>query len=138
METRFQIVGMVFIGVGLVAAAAAHPALGAPIAILGDPIFWPVDGQPAAPELPMERLFAAVAGGVMVGWGSMLVWLGRGAFVSRALLLGGAAWFVVDSTGSVLAGAPLNIVGNLAFLALMAWAASATTDRALRREARAA
>jgi hypothetical protein len=105
---------------------------------MGDPIFWPVDGLPGAPELPTERLFAAVAGGLMVGWGVMLVKLGRRASVSRALLIGGAAWFVVDGAGSVLAGAPLNIVGNLAFLALIAWAASATGDVAWRTEGEAA
>jgi hypothetical protein len=54
------------------------------------------------------------------------------------LFIGAAAWFVVDGAGSVLAGAPLNIVGNLAFLALIAWAASAAGDVAWRPEGRTA
>jgi hypothetical protein len=36
---------------------------------------------------------------------------------------GAIAWFVVDSTGSAMAGVPLNIAGNVPFLALMLWAA---------------
>ena len=119
---RLQIVGVVFIAFGFMAAAAADPALGAPIGIMGDVIFWPVDGSPGAPALATERLFAAIAGGLMTGWGAMLVLLGRGASVARAFLIGGVAWFVVDGTGSILAGAPLNILGNLPFLALVVWA----------------
>lgn len=127
MERRLVVVGAVFISVGLIAAAAAHPALGGPIALLGDPIFWPIDGLPGAPDEPVERLFAGIAGGLMVGWGAMLVWLGRSASVGHSLLAGGIAWFAIDGTASVLAGAPLNIVGNVAFLALVVWAASANT-----------
>lgn len=120
---RLQIVGVVFVAVGLMTAAAAHPALGAPIGIMGDIIFWPVDGSPGAPALPTERLFAAIAGGLMTGWGAMLLLLGRSASVARAFLIGGVAWFTADGTGSVLAGVPLNVLGNLPFLALVAWAA---------------
>jgi hypothetical protein len=116
----------VFILIGLVAAASAHPALGGPIALMGDPIFWPIDGLPGAPDQPVERLFAGIAGGLMVGWGTMLVWIGRGASLGRSLLTGGIAWFAIDGTASVLAGAPLNIVGNVVFLALIGWAASAS------------
>jgi hypothetical protein len=120
--SRFQVVGAVFLIVGLVSAAAAHPALGAPIGIMGDVIFWPIDGSPGAPASPMERLYAAVAGGLMTGWGTMLVLLSRGTNVVRAFLLGGVACFAVDSGGSILAGVPLNVLGNVPFLALIVWA----------------
>ena len=38
------------------------------------------------------------------------------------LILGSVAlWFLIDSTGSLAAGAPLNILGNLVFLAMFLW-----------------
>jgi hypothetical protein len=119
---RLVIVGAILIVVGVVAAASVHPSLGAPIAIMGDLVFWPVDGLPGAPSGQLERLFAAVAGGLMTGWGAMFVALGRGWAVGRAIAIGAAAWFLVDSTGSVVAGVLLNVVGNVPFLALMLWA----------------
>jgi hypothetical protein len=119
---RPVIVGAILIVVGVVAAAAVHPSLGAPIAIMGDLVFWPVDGLPGAPSSPLERLFAAVAGGLMTGWGAMFVALGRGWSVGKAIATGAAAWFVVDSVASAVAGVPLNVVGNVPFLALMLWA----------------
>jgi hypothetical protein len=119
---RFQVVGAIFILVGLLSAAAAHPTLGAPTGIMGDVIFWPPDGSPGAPALPTERLYAAIAGGLMTGWGVMLILLGRGATVARAFLAGGLAWFVVDGIGSMFAGVPLNILGNVPFLAAVVWA----------------
>ena len=118
-----MIVGAILIVVGLVAAAAAHPSLAAPIAIMGDAIFWPIDGLPGAPSEPLERLFVAVAGGLMTGWGAMFVALGRGWSTGRSFVAGAVAWFVVDSMGSAMAGVPLNVAGNVPFLALMLWAA---------------
>jgi hypothetical protein len=135
---RLVIVGAILIAVGVVAAAAVHPSLSAPIAIMGDLVFWPVDGLPGAPSGPLERLFAAVAGGLMTGWGAMFVTLGRGWAVGKAIAAGAAAWFVVDSAGSAIAGIPLNVVGNVPFLALMLWAvwpSIGTRDRRLRLDA---
>lgn len=111
-----------FIVVGLLSAGAAHPALSVPIGIMADVTFWPIEGSPGAPALPTERLFAAIAGGLMIGWGAMLLLLGRGTSVARSFLIGGVAWFIVDGTGSVLVGVPLNVLGNLPFLALIVWA----------------
>ena len=46
--------------------------------------------------------------------------LGKGgqALAKRVILTSIIAWFVVDSSGSVLSGAPLNAVFNLSFLAI--------------------
>ena len=67
----------------------------------------------------------AVAGGICSGWGITLLTL-RGAAleaapaqVRRAALAGYLGWFAIDSTASVLAGVPWNLLGNLAFLALL-------------------
>jgi hypothetical protein len=115
--------GMV-IASGLLVAPAAHPATGGPAVLLADLLFWPLDGAQtgAAGE---ARLLAAIGGGVMVGWGWAL-WLLAGEGMDRApdlarrIILGSVGlWFVVDSTGSIAAGAPLNVVGNLAFLVVL-------------------
>lgn len=120
--TRLQIAGGVFVAFGLLIAAAALPALSAPLGLMADIVFWPVNGAPEISSNGEERLLAAIVGGLMVGWGEMLIMLGRGANVARATLIGGIAWFIVDSLGSVLAGAPLNVASNALFLALIIWA----------------
>lgn len=120
---RLQAAAWVFIAFGVIFAAAAQPGLGAPLAAMSDIIIMPLDGLPGAPSGTSERLLAAIGGGVMVGWGVMLLSLGRGASIGKATLLGGLGWFAIDSLGSVLAGAPMNVLGNIAFLALIVWAA---------------
>lgn len=109
---------------GLLVALMAHPATGAGTAVLVDLLVWPLDGAEtgAAAE---TRLLAAIGGGVMAGWGWML-WRLAGAPLEampaevRRLVVGSTAlWFVVDSAGSLAAGAPLNLAGNLVFLALL-------------------
>lgn len=113
----------VTMGFGLMTALAALPQLAAPTVMLADILIWPVDGAETG-SLPEARLLYAIAGGVLTGWGWM-IWLLAGeamdrqpelvrAIIRQSLLL----WFAVDSTGSVLAGAPLNVLANGAFLAL--------------------
>jgi hypothetical protein len=85
-------------------------------------LFWP---RPAEGSLSdAGRLLAVVGGGVMAGWGAMIVVAGRrtepvtGPFIGRMIRTGLLVWFVTDSTGSALVGATLNVVGNLGFLAM--------------------
>lgn len=118
---------MVVIGVGLALALAAWPPLSAPVALLADLVIWPLDGAEklAAPE---TRLFAAISGGVMVGWGVTL-WkvaahvLPADLPLARSIAMTGLySWFAVDSLGSIAAGAPLNVIGNVGFVALFLYA----------------
>ena len=109
------------IGFGLLVAAAAVPALNAPAAWLLDLIYFPLDGAEAT-GAPADRLLSAIAGGVMAGWGVM-IWLVAGevypadpALGRRLVLHGVLTWFVIDSSMSIAAGAPLNVVGKLGFL----------------------
>jgi hypothetical protein len=106
---------------GLLVAVAATPAGAAPTSFLADLIFFPIDGAQnvGAPE---TRLLNAIGGGVMAGWG-VLLWLlttrlyPRDPKLARQLIIPSiVTWFVIDSTGSILAGAPLNAVFNVSFL----------------------
>ncbi len=126
MSTQATITGLkaasaLIIGFGLITVSAAAPATAGLARFFIDLIFWPVDGAQtlAAPE---TRLLCAIAGGLMTGWGAML-WLTAARLYAQAPELAGTmimvslgAWFIVDSLGSILAGAPLNAVLNMGFL----------------------
>lgn len=111
----------VTIGFGLLVAVAAIPALSSPAAVLLDLIYFPLDGSQAT-GAPADRLLSAIAGGVMAGWGTMIwivadeVYPGNPDLGRRLVLSSVVTWFVIDSSMSVAAGAPLNVVGNLGFL----------------------
>lgn len=126
MATRVNILkaaAAITIGFGLLIAAAALPAAQGPTTFLLDLIYFPVDG---AQTLTGDgiRVLSAVAGGVMVGWGVLLWMISVDLYPAdpvrgRKLILASiGTWFVVDSTMSVLAGAPLNALFNVSFLVL--------------------
>ncbi len=112
------------IGFGLVSAISAWAPLSGPIGGVLDGVFWPLDsGQGAAAE--ETRLLLAILGGITLGWG-LTIWQLAGAPLERTPELirpiirqGVLAWFVLDSIGSILAGAPLNVVANVVFAALL-------------------
>lgn len=114
------------IGFGVLIALAAHPATDGVIVFFADLLFWPLDGVQNA-DKPELRLISGISGGVMIGWGVVLLGLStKGikqmpelslSLMERTILV----WFVVDSTASWVAGAPLNIIGNLIFLGLFLW-----------------
>lgn len=108
---------------GLVSALSAFAPLSGPMGLVLDAVFWPLDaGQgTAAGE---TRLLLAIMGGVICGWGVM-IWHLAGAPLARdpatirpVIRVSVISWFVVDSAGSFLAGAPLNVAANVAFAAM--------------------
>ncbi|MDP3196551.1 hypothetical protein [Tabrizicola sp.] len=108
---------------GLALALAAVPALNLPMRLLADILIWPLD-QAQTIALPETRLAFAIAGGVLTAWG-LMIWHLAGELLQsapkpvRAIIRTSVlCWFVVDSAGSVAAGAALNILPNLVFLAL--------------------
>ena len=121
LETASIILGLV----GLVVCMSALPALSMPTRMLADVIFWPPDGTQSLVALE-TRLLAAIGGGVMLGWGATLWLLVRTLFarepavVKTIVMTGITIWFVTDSAASILAGAPVNAVLNVAFLLLFA------------------
>lgn len=109
---------------GVVVWLGSNPATVGLPAFFGDLIFWPLDGFQTS-TTQEAHLLSAIGGGILVGWGLMLWALaGEGlriapAFTKRTVLTSVWAWFLVDSVGSILAGAPLNLIGNLVFLGLL-------------------
>ena len=108
---------------GLALALSAVPALNLPLRLLTDLLVWPFNGAEtlAASE---TRLALAIGGGVMLGWG-LMIWQLAGEPLERApdavrgiIRASVLGWFLVDSAASVAAGAALNILPNLVFLAL--------------------
>lgn len=108
---------------GILIAFASLPSTAAPALFLADLIFWPVDGVQAVTS-ETNRLLSAILGGVMVGWGLLLYLLTtrlypRDPDLARLLITASiGTWFFVDSLGSIAAGASLNALFNLGFLAL--------------------
>ncbi|QHQ35018.1 hypothetical protein [Algicella marina] len=117
-----SVAALVTTAFGLLIALAAHPATSSLMQPLVGLILW------AEPELAGRetRLFAAIAGGVMFGWGLMILALvrhladTRPRLTARLILTGILPWFALDSLASLAAGAPLNVAANLVFLAAFA------------------
>jgi hypothetical protein len=111
------------IGFGMASVLSAWAPVSGPMGAVLDGVFWPMDGgQSAAAE--ETRLLLAILGGITFGWG-LMIWHLAGAPLERMpdlirpiLRQSVLAWFVLDSTGSVLAGAPLNVLANVVFAAL--------------------
>lgn len=68
------------------------------------------------------KMITAIDGGLLAGFGVMLLLIVVPAIeagndvIKRAATIAILVWFVVDGTGSAIAGAPLNIVSNSVFL----------------------
>ncbi len=108
---------------GLVTALGAWPPTAGILNFFADLLFWPLDGGQALAD-PQTRLLAAIGGGVMAGWGVTIylladrLYLREPALVRSIILAGVFVWFAIDSVGSVVSGAPLNALGNVAFLVM--------------------
>ena len=94
--------------------------------LLADIVIWPLDGVQDLGSAE-TRVMCAIGGGVMCGWG-LTLWqvaehvVPANPAAARAIAMTGIyGWFAVDSLGSVLAGAPLNAVLNISFVALFLW-----------------
>jgi hypothetical protein len=109
------------VGFGILSVLGAYPATAEPLRVLIDLIFWPVDGMEDL-SAPATRLICAIGGGLMVGWGLMLwqvvtrLYPRDPALARQMILTSVSAWFLVDSAGSLAAGAPLNALLNIGFL----------------------
>lgn len=121
--TYLKVASGIVIGFGLLGFLGVWPALSMPIELFLDIIFWPVDNQQSLTS-PESRLLLAITSGILVGWGAMM-WLiatqlyEANSKLARTMILTSiTVWFVVDSTGSIISGAPINALLNLGFVAL--------------------
>jgi len=112
-----KITSLLIIALGLLVAFGAHPATALPATWLTDIVFWPFDGLQTL-EAPAARVLAAISGGVMVGWG-LMIWLVIDRLLpadprlARLLVVESTlAWYLVDSTGSFVSGATVNVLLN--------------------------
>ncbi|MGI9512601.1 MAG: hypothetical protein ACR2OL_06850 [Anderseniella sp.] len=111
------------IGFGVLGVLATVPALSGATRFFIDLAYWPVDGAPAAPT-PESNLLWAILNGIVIGWGVLLWQVTTRVYAStpdlgRTMILTSVGiWFVVDSAGSIAAGAPVNALMNITFLLL--------------------
>lgn len=124
--TALKAAAAIVTGFGAIVALAALPSTAGIANLLADLVFWPLNGLPRI-DTPAAHLLAAIAGGVLVGWGVTLWFvvahvLPKDAVAATGTIRAGIlSWFVVDSLASIAAGAPLNAVLNIAFVALFLW-----------------
>ncbi|MEO0930678.1 MAG: hypothetical protein AAFY14_08500, partial [Pseudomonadota bacterium] len=103
--------GLILVGIGVVFALAVIPAFHPAAWLFLQLAYWPMAEVPAA-LVPPAGVLVAISAGLTVGIGA-LMW-GIGTHVApvsaeaarRVTTLTGWSWFAVDSTASVLAGAP--------------------------------
>jgi hypothetical protein len=86
-----------------------------------DLLAWPIDGAQAYSDGAM-RFLSALTGGFLFGWGVLILFLRQWVYdaapdqTRRAVVAGLVAWFVLDSLGSVAAGAASNVAFNVLVL----------------------
>lgn len=123
-QTAMQRAGWVTLSIGIFFAASALPVLHPAVHLFLQIAYWPFDDVPPDLSVPTP-LLVAISGGLTAGFGGMLWGLGR--YVSpisqeaaaRVTWVAALSWFCTDSAMSVVVGAPMNVVINALFLALM-------------------
>lgn len=116
------VIGMILFGI---AWALFAFGIDEPAGLVLDVLKWPLDGDPGGFDAD-HRWFGALGGGFLAGFGVLFATLvasgvARGdPAARRAGLLSIATWFVIDSAGSIAAGAAPNAAWNVLVLALFA------------------
>ncbi len=116
-----KIASGIVIGFGILVWVSIHPALSGLLAFLIDFALWPIDGQQTLSALEL-RFILAVSGGIVIGWGILLWMISTRLYpqdpqLARVMILTSmGTWFVIDGIGSVMVGAPLNVLLNIPFL----------------------
>lgn len=110
---------VVAFAMGLLPLLAVLQATQEPWRLFFDFLSWPLDNVPSDFSAT-ERQLSAVLGGVLCGWSWILYKLADPKIFSpriRSLMSQSVwVWFLLDGTGSVIAGLPLNAIVNIGFL----------------------
>jgi len=109
---------------GPIFATGTIESLAAPARWSLDILAWPIDGAQDF-AAPTTRFLSALTGGFLLGWGVMIWFLATRVHrlapepVRQAVLAGLLGWFLLDSTGSVASGQPINALFNVAVLLIL-------------------
>ncbi|MEM9051410.1 MAG: hypothetical protein AAGC47_05085 [Bacteroidota bacterium] len=86
-----------------------------------DFLSWPIDGNMNY-DAPATQFLSALTGGFLLGWGLTIWLLSSWVYdlapekVRKAVLCGLLAWFITDTTGSILSGNASNAFFNTLIL----------------------
>ena len=125
-QKRLRFGAIIMIGFGLLTWVSLALNLHSPLALLLDLVTLTPGGAVVLNEVP-GRMLGAIMAGLCVGLGA-IVWVLSGKHLEvlpdetrQGLLWMIWSWYLVDSSGSILVGAPLNAIANLTFLVLVVW-----------------
>ncbi|MEM9128739.1 MAG: hypothetical protein AAGA97_03335 [Pseudomonadota bacterium] len=123
-QSAMRISGGVLVATGVLFALAALPVLHPIAHIFLQIAYWPIHAVPTELTVPVPLLLV-ITGGLTVGLGGMQWALGTyvaplsAEAAARTAQITAWSWFCIDSAGSILVGAPFNVVLNLSFLLLI-------------------
>ncbi len=129
-----RLVALAFFPTALILYTSAFASIDGASRLLHDFLDYPLDGD--FTFTPESRWIAAIAGGVFAALCIIFHQIVAPAIeegderVRRGALIALITWFVLDSTGSIAAGAPANAAFNVLFLALFAGPLVAVRRRA--------
>jgi len=123
-QSAMRFSGGVLVATGVLFALAALPFLHPIAHIFLQIAYWPIHAVPAELTVPVPLLLV-ITGGLTVGLGGMQWALGTyvapvsTVAAAKTAQIAAWSWFCVDSSGSILVGAPVNVALNLSFLVLI-------------------
>lgn len=131
-HSAMRLSGIVLIVTGVLFALTAIPPLHGLAHIFLTVAYWPLHTVPSDVSVP-TTLLLAISGGLTAGLGGMQWALGTyvaplsAAVAVKVAKIATWTWFCTDSAGSILVGAPFNVVLNLSFLLMILWSCRAQT-----------
>jgi len=123
-QSAMRIAGGALMAIGVLFALTALSFLHPVVHVFLQAAYWPIHDVPAELAAP-GPLLVVISGSLTAGLGAMHWALGTyvaplsATAAAKTAQIAAWVWFCLDSSGSVLVGAPANVVLNLSFLILM-------------------